>query len=109
MSLPRQLSPTARLLRILFDRLILHPAYHKLHRPEPPRTGSGDSRTLPIDDDLAFRHHLLRDGFQNLMIEHAAKPQFELLVILCTLAVYQRCTHKRRVSHFSRVWENWGF
>jgi len=70
MPFPRQLSPPARLLRILLNPLILHSIHHKPHRPKLPRSSPRDSRHLPPNADLQRCHHLLRHRFQNLPIHH---------------------------------------
>src|SRR5579863_1637293 len=77
-SLARQLSPPARLLRILFDRLILSPAHLDAHRPKLPRPSPRHPRSLPLQDDLRPSHHLLRHRNQKRMIQHV--PAFSELL-----------------------------
>src|SRR5215472_12071474 len=68
MPVSRQLSPLARLLRILLNRLILHAVHHKPNGPKAPRSSSHHAQSFPADTDLSRSHHLLRDRLQNFMI-----------------------------------------
>ena len=68
MPLPRQLPPPARLLRILFNPLILHSLHLKPHRPKLPRTSPRNAKDFPVNSDLARSHHLLCHRTQNLSI-----------------------------------------
>src|SRR5215469_14825249 len=46
---PRQLPPPARLLRILFNRLILPTAHQEPHSPQPLRSSPSHPRFPPAD------------------------------------------------------------
>ena len=70
MPLPRQFPPSARLLRILFNRLILSPTHLKPHRAKSSRPRPLHlNRPFPKRHDTPA-HHLLRDSFQGLVIQH---------------------------------------
>jgi hypothetical protein len=70
MPLPRQLTPRARLFRILLDRLVLPPAQNKPHRPKPPRPSPHHPPCPPLHHNLGSTHKLLRNGNQNRVFQH---------------------------------------
>jgi len=78
-SLARQLSPPARLVRILLDRLVLSPIHHESCGPEPPRPGPPHARTPPVDHHRGPAHQLLRHRSQNLVIHRKAQLPIILL------------------------------
>lgn len=65
----RQLSPSARLLRVLLNRFILPPIRLEPRRPQPVPARLPDRHRLPCHLDRKISHQLLRDRPQHRLIQ----------------------------------------
>ncbi len=67
-----ELSPAARLLRILFDRLVGLASGVEADGAQPLRAGARDGKALPFHGDGLGVGHLGRDGRDEGVIEHVS-------------------------------------
>jgi hypothetical protein len=69
---PRKFPPSAGLVWVLLDRLILLALHVEAHSLQALIAGPSDRNTSPLDESFSLTHDLLGDGLHELKIEHVS-------------------------------------